>query len=291
MREPGVQPPPDLDRDTARAAGDGGALLRAAVLTGVGVAHAFTTRLGGVSQGPLFASLNFGNPSDLPAEKRDPPENIGANWGVVLGALGCGGREVVQSHQVHGAAVLVVRAGTPAHAERDADGRPVTTRADAIVTDDPARVVAVRVADCAPVLLASGDGRVVGAVHAGWRGVVGGVLPAAVEAMRTLGARGIFGAIGPCISAQHFEVGPEVVAEFERVFPGGAVVREHADAAARGAGKAMVDLRAALALQARDAGVERFEALDACTVRDAGLFFSHRRERGLTGRVIGPRGG
>lgn len=252
------------------------------------VPHAFTTRLGGVSSGP-FASLNFGNPGDLAASERDPIANIRANYARVLGAVGCAGRELVEVHQVHGAVVHVVRPDGPAHPT------PSDTRADAIVTDDPARALAVRVADCAPALIASRDGRVVAAVHAGWRGVVGGVVGAAVAAMRALKpescAGGLAAAVGPCISVERFEVGPEVAAEFARVFgPDRPHVRP-----LRG-DRFLADLKGALKRQLVDAGVVSVEVLPHCTYGDPGLFFSHRRathERAITGRhtaVIAPRG-
>ncbi|GJQ28930.1 MAG: laccase domain protein [Phycisphaerae bacterium] len=253
-------------------------VLTSPVLARVGVPHAFTTRVGGVSRG-VFASLNFGNPMDLVGDRRDPPEHIAENFRRVLAAIGASGREVVQVYQVHGLAARVFRRGDPS---RDAgpDG-PIDFKADALITDDPARVVAVRVADCAPVLLASADGRVVAAVHAGWRGVVAGVLPAAVLAMRHLGAGNLVAAVGPCIGPEAFEVGPEVLAEFRRVFGPEAPVRERAD------GKGHVDLKAALASQAREAGVDLIDVLPHCTARDAMRFFSHRRERGVTGRMVG----
>lgn len=254
------------------------------------VPHAFTTRAGGVSAG-VFASLNFGNPGDLPPERRDPMANIRENWRRVLDAIGAGGRELVEVHQVHGAVVHVVRRGERAHAG-DHD-----TKADAIVTDDPSRVLAIRVADCAPVLIASLDGRVVAAVHAGWRGVVAGILPAAVHAMRGLAPEscrgGLAAAIGPCIGVDAFEVGPEVVAEFERVFGAGT---RHVRAAAGSNWR--VDLKGALAEQLADAGLssDRIDVLTHCTYADADQFFSHRRathEGTVTGRmaaVIGPVG-
>ncbi len=252
--------------------------------------HAFTTREGGVSTG-IFASLNFGNPGELPLEDRDPPANIRANWDRVLSAIGVGdaqgrARAIVEVHQVHAAAVHVVRSGDRA--------TPRDVKADAIVSDDPSRVLAVRVADCAPVLLASRDGRVVAAVHAGWRGVVGGVLPCAIARMRALGATDLVAAIGPCISVHHFEVGPEVVAEFERIFGrDDEIVPPGARASPANSGKAMVDLKAALRHQllASALPASAIDTCPHCTVRDATEFFSHRRDRGLTGRmaaVIGP---
>jgi len=244
-----------------------------------GVPHGFSTRIGGVSGG-VFASLNLGNPSDLPPEERDPPGNIRENWARILAAAGCAGRELVEVHQVHGAEVRVCRRGGAAHAgARD-------TKADALVSDDPGRALGIRVADCAPVLVAAGDGGVVGVAHAGWRGVIGGVVVNTVERLAGMGATGLIAAIGPCIGAGHFEVGDEVAAEFERVFGARAPV------APAGKGKALVDLKAAIRMQLEGAGVARVDVSDRCTFRDAAEFYSHRREKGVTGRsgaVIGAR--
>lgn len=260
-------------------------LLAASVLAGIGVPHGFSTRAGGVSAGP-FESLNFGNPSGLETWRRDPPANIAENFRRVLMALGTPDRRVVQVHQVHGATVHAVRKGEPDH-----DG-PADTHADAIVTDDPGGLVAVRVADCAPVLLASSDGRVVAAVHAGWRGVVAGVLPATIGVMGgAFGARDLCAAIGPCIGVERFQVGPEVAREFEGLFGRDErIVRNDP----RAAGKHVVSLRAALEAQARagGAGVEAVEQVGGCTASEA-RYFSHRRDAGVTGRmvaIIGPRG-
>lgn len=250
-------------------------LIRSAALDAV--PHAFTTRAGGVSAG-VFESLNLGNPSDIEAARRDSRENILENWWRVLAAMGCEGRELVEVHQVHGAGVHVVRRGLAARVMTADGSRDV--KADAIVTDDPGRVVAVRVADCAPVLIASADGRVVAAVHAGWRGVVAGVVPAAIAAMKELGAQELSAAVGPCIGAEHFEVGPEVTAEFVRVFGAGAPVRPGRE------DRSYVDLKEAIRVQLSAAGVARIDVSEKCTSRDA-EFFSHRREKGITGRMAG----
>lgn len=245
-----------------------------------GVPHAFTTRIGGVSSGP-FASLNFGNPMELPpGVSRDSAANIDENFRRVLEAIHTPGRLIQQVYQVHGAAVRVYRAGDAAR-EATPQGE-FDHKADAMVTDDPRRVLAVRVADCVPVLLASGDGRVVGAVHAGWRGVVLGVLPAAVEAMRGLGAQGIRAAIGPCIGPTRFEVGPEVVAEFAPRWPD--AVREHPEAVP---GKALIDLALALRDQLSGAEVSSVDTIQRCTASEPEWFFSHRRDQGITGRMVG----
>lgn len=280
-------------------------LLRSELLTRLGVPHAFSTRIGGVSCG-VFESLNFGNPAEFKGEQRDPPANIHRNLELVQRAIGAAGREVVQVFQVHGASVHVLASGRKSHPTHN------DTKADAMVTRDPSRVLVVRVADCAPVLLSSGDARIVAAVHAGWRGVVSGVLLNAVRVMQSEGARDIVAAIGPCIGAASFEVGPEVLDEFVRAFgsemvgelPGGwrvgdaiAGARSARDAATeppvvawrRGDGKAQVDLRAALGAQLRDVGVDlsRIEHVGGCTAQDASLYFSHRRDQGKTGRLIG----
>lgn len=275
--------------------------LISSTLCAARVPHGFSTRVGGVSvttESADFASLNFGNPGDL-IEHRDPPVNIARNFQLLADAIRAPEREIVQVHQVHGAAVHVVRPGRPSHATAH------DTKADAVVTDDPARLLAVRVADCCPVLLASGDGRVVAAVHAGWRGVVcpndagsaaaasvtaRGVLAPTVRAMRELGATSIRAAIGPCISFARFEVGPEVLAEFRAVFGDRCDERELIRAAP--GGKGFVNLQACLREQLGTLGVEAIDTIARCTVGEPELFFSHRRDGGRTGRmvgVIGPR--
>lgn len=268
--------------------------LSSDLLREAGVAHAFSTRRGGVSTG-IFDSLNFGNPSDLPRERRDPPANIERNLEILLESAGIADviqREIVQVYQVHGGKTHVVRPGARTHPDSPdpITGETRDTKADALVTDDPARVLCVRTADCTPVLLASGDGRIVGAAHAGWRGVIAGIAAGAVEAMRVLGAGAIRAVIGPCISRKHFEVGPEVVREFARVFRERSPCRV-VDGANRES-KGFVDLQAALAIQLEAAGVEHIETIALCTYERTDLFFSHRRDNGHTGRmaaVITPR--
>jgi polyphenol oxidase len=155
------------------------------------------------------------------------------------------------------------------------------------VCTDAGCLAVVRIADCAPILLASINGRVVSAVHAGWRGVAAGVLPRAIRTMREQTGQAIVGVVGPCIGVEHFEVGQEVVAEFERAFPArerDIIIRPSPTGAT---GKSHIDLQAALLCQLREAGVQKFEAIPHCTVARPDLFFSHRRDRGLTGRMIG----
>ncbi len=244
-----------------------------ALLRGAGAPHAFSTRIGGVSAKP-FDSLNLGNPNGCAVQ--DDPGNIETNHARILRAIGCDQRVLCRVHQVHGCEVR--RSGRGEALDPHA-------KADALVGDDPSRVLSVRVADCVPVLLASRDGRSVAAVHAGWRGVIAGVVSAALAAMRQ-GDRPIrpvdlLCAIGPCIGFDAFEVGPEVLAEFTNRFGDAAPIRARAD------GKGHVDLRAAVRMQLIALGVpsDQIDETDRCTHRDADEFFSHRRDNGVTGRL------
>lgn len=249
------------------------------LLEAAGVPHGFSTRLGGVSPAP-FDSLNLGISRD--SDLKDDRANILENYRRFALACGCAGRERCWVSQVHGAAVADAAASCGAFES----GR----QADALVTDHPGRVISVKYADCVPILLASSDGRAVAAVHAGWRGIVAGVVPAAIE--RLSGRAGepsrLIAAIGPCIGLEAFEVGPEVLTAFEDVFGPGAPLRRH------DTGKGQIDLRRAVQLQLMSAGLreEQIDGTDRCTFRDADEFFSHRREGPATGRMaalIGPR--
>jgi YfiH family protein len=191
---------------------------------------------------------------------------------------GLAGAPVVTVKQVHGAHAIRIGAGAlpdPA------------LEADALVSERAGVFVGVHVADCVPVLLASADGRRVAAVHAGWRGIVAGVIP---RALAELGQGPVLAAIGPCISRERFEVGPEVVSAFANAGLGAVV---HARPGAR----PHIDLRAAAAEQLAAGGVERIETTDRCTYEHAGEFFSYRRDvthgsQARTGRLsawIAPR--
>lgn len=252
------------------------------------VPHGFSTRSGGVSRG-MFDSLNFGNPSDLPSEARDPVSNIHANQQRLLHAIGqTDSPEWVNLHQVHGDQCHVVRRGEASHrAGTDASGQPLSTKADALVTDDPGRVLSIRIADCAPILLAAADGSVVGAVHAGWRGVALRVAVEAVAALRRLApgrADRPLAAIGPCIGPAAFQVGHEVVAALAQSHPDlPPHLWSRPDPAAPD--RSLVDLPALLRHQLLAAGCLVCTACCLCTVSRPELFFSHRRDQGRTGRL------
>lgn len=256
-----------------RVARDGEPVYYVSPLLGAcGVAHAFSTRLGGVSP-PPFDSLNLGNPS---GDLQDDWGRIHENYRRLQGAIGRENLPRLWVHQVHAAGVATVRAG---------DGFESGAKADALAGDDPSRLLAVRVADCVPVLMARADGRLVAAVHAGWRGVVAGVVPAAVEAMRSIAAlpaRDLRVAIGPAIGPRAFEVGPEVAADFRRRFGGAAGLVHRADS-----DRWTIDLAAAIVAQLAELGVAdaQVDGADLCTFERADEFFSHRRDRGVTGRM------
>lgn len=248
---------------------DHGLLLDVEPLRLPGVVHGFTTRAGGVSLGPL-ATLN------LAPRAGEDPERLRANWRTVAGALAphLDESRVTVLHQVHGATVVRVEAPTGwAVPFAEADGA-YTTERDV--------VLAVRVADCVPVLLA-GPG-VVGVAHAGWRGVTGGVVPELVRAMVATGvaATGLAAAIGPCIHPDAFEVGPEVVDELAAAGIPRSVAVHHVGPR----GRPQVDLVACVAHQLREAGVTRIGVVDRCTATDPELY-SHRRDGPETGRSAG----
>jgi YfiH family protein len=260
-----------------RTSPDGVVYYASPLLEAAGVPHAFSTRLGGVSP-PPFDSMNLGNPSGCATQDTDG--RIDENYLRLQRAIECDSRRRCWVHQVHGGDVLRVGMG-----EAFENGQ----RADALVSDDPQRVLAVRVADCVPVLLATPDGRKVAAVHAGWRGVIAGVVPAALRGMTGEGPAEVLAAIGPCIGLDAFEVGPEVIEAFVNCFGEAASVLRLDD------GKGHVDLREAVRRQLLDAGVspERIDTTNRCTYRDSKEFFSHRRDKGVTGRMaalVGPGG-
>jgi YfiH family protein len=244
------------------------------------IAHGFSTRIGGVSS-PPYDTLDLSTPTP---GNHDAIRENSRRFGL---ALGCPDHHLVTVSQVHGAAVHIARAASGAAEPR--------VQADALVARDPWLLLAIRVADCVPVLLADPDGGAVAAVHAGWRGIIAGVLPAAVAALAATAhcpAVGLVGAIGPCLGCDRFEVGPEVAQAFGNA--GLSHVVHPAATPASPEGKPHVDLRAAARAQLERAGLlpQSIDDTDRCTCRDQAEFFSHRRDHGITGRMaaaIAPR--
>ncbi len=253
---------------------DGLVFFESPALRALGVPHGFSTRIG-----------PGGNTHFTLASDND------AHMAQFAAALDCPAREHVTVYQVHGACVWDgARVSSPASADELRVGTPALRyEADAITSSDPAQLLAVRTADCVPVLLASSDGSRVAAIHAGWKGLVAGVIPNAVKALleknrdrEEAGARirttpppsrsGFLAAIGPCMGLAAFEVDEDVAAQFDAAGLGAAVNRHSWP-------KPHVDLRLAAELQLHQAKAQLIDSEDLCTYRDEHLFFSHRRDR------------
>ena len=240
-------------------------VLRARSLAEAGVRHGFSTRRGGVSAG-AFASMNLArNVGDDPAAVAENHRRFAVSVGYDPGRL-------FESSQVHGARALRVD-GAAVLATRQEE-------ADALVTSTPGDVVAVRVADCVPVLLAAPGRAVVSAVHAGWRGVAQRVLAAAVEAM-AVEPGAIVAAVGPCIGPCCFEVGDDVATQIAAASSEAVVARS-----AVGGAKPKVDLRAAVTVQLGSIGVRSVEHVGGCTMCEPAWFHSFRRDGKLSGRLL-----
>ena len=225
------------------------------------VRHGFFTRRGGASSG-VFSGLNCGYGSS------DQGEIVAINRARVAEAMGVAPNALLTVHQTHSTDVAVVS---------DAAQLPEIgkTRADAIVTNQPGIAIAVLTADCQPILLADPQAGVIGAVHAGWRGALAGVIEAAIGAMTDLGARRIRAVIGPSISQGAYEVSQEFMDEFladdpdhHRFFAGGPN------------GRPMFDLPSYGLMRLREAGAEA-EWIGRCTYADPERFYSYRRSTHL----------
>jgi YfiH family protein len=246
-------------------------LLRSAAIPAA-FRHGFTTRAGGVSTAP-YDSLNLGG------KWGDAPQRVAENRRRLARAAGA---PLFVATQVHGAAIARVRAG-------DAPADLAGIKADGLCSDRPDVALGVFVADCIPALVADPRTGAFAAVHAGWRGTVAGVLPAAVRALQEhFGARpaDLRVALGPAIGPCCFEVGPEVVEAFEAGLPG---ARAAGVVVAGAAGRPRIDLKLANRLMLERAGVatEAIDAGDECTSSDRVRFYSFRRDRGQTGQHLG----
>jgi YfiH family protein len=248
-------------------------LLRSETLKSAHFRHGFSTREGGVSK-PPFDSLDF-------AILRDPVL-LRENQERLANAVGFERERLFQTHQVHGRALVV------------AEGDPIDMirrEADALVAEPGSgHAVAIRVADCVPVLLADPETGRVAAVHAGWRGVVADVVGVAVRRLGTATAASpLLAAIGPCIGPCCFEVGADVGDTIARATTVDAVVRRD-DAR----GKAFVDLRRAVRAQLRGLGLSDASIEDVpdntragCTRCNVQRFYSYRRDGDASGRLVG----
>ena len=226
-------------------------------------AVAFTTRVGGVSGG-VFESLNLGALTD------DDPLNVVENRRLACEAVGADAATATMAWQHHSAEV------------RLAEPRGVVTpgtqfdRCDGLWSDEPGQAMMLLAADCLPIALARANGSkpALSVIHAGWRGLLAGIV---AEGAKTLGGGKLTAAIGPGIGPCCYEVGQDVREPFRAAFGDGVVT------------DGRLDLWSAAEQALRAAGCDEVERTDLCTYCHPELFFSHRRDRGRTGRqgVIG----
>jgi YfiH family protein len=230
-----------------------------------------TTRRGGWSNAP-YDDGSGGGGLNLGLHVGDDPATVHANRALLRAALPADPAWIAQ---VHGIAVVDAATVGP--------GQPVRT-GDASIATQAGLVCAVMTADCLPVLFADRAGTVVGAAHAGWRGLADGVLGATVAAMRSRGAGDITAWLGPAIGKTAFEVGPDVRERFmaDAVEPD-AVAAAFADFPGR-PGKYLADMNALARLLLAQDGVADVAGGDYCTANDASRFYSYRRD-GVTGRL------
>jgi purine-nucleoside/S-methyl-5'-thioadenosine phosphorylase / adenosine deaminase len=219
---------------------------------------AFSTRIGGVSEGD-FSSLNLGILTE------DDPARVVVNRTRLCDAVGADPDGATMAWQRHGSTVTraqprgIVTPGT------------VYDHCDGLWSDEQGRAMLLLTADCMPIALArtEGDTPAVGILHAGWRGLLAGIVAAGV---RAIGGRAVAAAIGPSIGPCCYEVGEEVATPFREAF-GDDVVRDD-----------KLDLWTSAERALRAAGVDRVDRADLCTSCHGDRFFSHRRDHGRTGR-------
>lgn len=234
--------------------------VKADVLVLPGVVHGFFGRAGGVSRG-VFASLNCGLGS------ADPLANARENRARAARTLGCAPLRLMTLYQIHSAQALVVT-------EPFGDARP---QADGLVTRKKGLLLGALAADCMPLLFADPEAEVVGAAHAGWRGALGGIIEATLDAMISIGARPaqIRAALGPCLRPPNFQVGADVVAAFTQKF----------SQATRFFGpdpdplRRQLDLAGFARWRLAERGVETFADIGVCTLAGADDYFSYRASR------------
>lgn len=234
-------------------------VLQSGLLAGLpGVKHAFFTRRGGVSKG-IYEGLNVGRGSGDAAEDVLENRRRAADWfGAEPDALNT-------CYQIHSATAVAA----------DEPWRGHLPEGDAVVTRQPALVCAVLSADCAPVLFADAEARVVAAAHAGWQGALNGVVEATIAAMEAKGAdrSRIVAAVGPCIAQGSYEVGLEFFDRFDQARPGSARFFKPGETA----DKRLFDLPGFVLERLAEAGVNTAEWIGRDTCAEPDWFFSNRR--------------
>jgi len=229
------------------------------------VAHGLFTRLGGVSEGQ-YASLN------LSRSTGDGAEPVAENRNRINAVFGLKYEDTLTSWLVHGNTVRVVNWDDRGHNDVHADG---------MITNTPGLALTLRFADCMPILLHDPVRRAIGIAHAGWPGVAGNVIGSTVEAMvSTYGSRPeeILAGVGPSIGPDQFEVGLDVANKIQAAVPED-IVLPHPNPE-----KHYVDLWRSAQAQLNASGVRQVEVAGLCTASNTHEWFSHRAEKGKTGR-------
>lgn len=230
-----------------------------------GLIQAIFTRLGGVSPSP-WAALNFGRMVG------DQEDRVAQNKARALAVAGRDPQSVFHVWQVHSADVL--HAPTP---------DPITgPKGDAVVTDNPHVTLLMRFADCLPIFLYDPRRKAIGIVHAGWLGTVRRVVQAAVRSLvESFGSRpgDVLAGIGPSIGPDHYPVREDVVTQVQDAF--GPKAENYL---LRRDGEARLDLWSANVDLLREVGVQSIELSGICTACQLDEWYSHRGERGRTGR-------
>lgn len=223
------------------------------------VHHAFFTREGGVSHS-LYSSLNGGLGS------QDNSEHIMENRQRMAGFLQIEPQNFLSLYQIHSKNVVVV------DQPWNANSRP---QADAMVTDQPGVALAIATADCGPVLFVDAQSGVIGAAHAGWKGAIGGILEATIEAMEQLGANRLHvtAVLGPTISQEAYEVGED----FKSVFCNSQQEYQQFFKPGQNDGKFYFNLPGFIKYRLNLLNIKCFQNLSLCTYQDEKRFYSYRR--------------
>ena len=217
-----------------------------------------STRLSGFSPAP-FKSLNLGKSTS------DDPLLVSKNLEALCVDLQISSAQLARAYQCHGNDIWQTATGG------------YRENFDAIISTQPGTIAGVGIADCCPILLLDPEKKIAAAIHAGWKGTVAKIVEITTSTLfETYGCKSkdLLAWIGPCISLKHFEVGDEVAEHFastEKVKMGE---------------KYHVDLKKANFHQLERMGIQQIEISNYCTVEDNDLFFSHRKEQGVTGRMM-----
>ncbi|MDD2922310.1 MAG: peptidoglycan editing factor PgeF [Anaerolineales bacterium] len=231
------------------------------------ITQAVFTRRGGISPAP-WSSLNLGG------SVGDDPAHVAENRARLFNAMGRRADSIHDVWLIHG--TDIVYADVP---------RPLSEpspRADIIFTDNPDVTLFMRFGDCVPILFHDPIKNVIGIAHAGWLGTLRGVVGAAVEGMKShygCDPKNIIAGVGPSIGADHYQVGADVISQFAEKFP-----QDINQITQTRDGGAYLDLWESNALQLKNAGVEQIQVSGVCTACNLDDWFSHRAEKGKTGR-------